>query len=250
MVRFGKKTSAVSNLKKFCEKNNVTNVSQLPEHKEKVRQTSIKRYGVEHYFKSDVVKDKTITTNLRKYGVKCFTQSDEFLAKSAATNRLNLGCDWPMQSKHVKEKIDWITHAKNRHQTMKKLGLYSVVETKPEITCYETLCLIYGTQNVQKHVEINGWDIDLFVISMNVYLQVDGVYWHGLDRPIEKIKELKNPRDRVILSTIERDKKQNMWFKQQDLRLVRITDKDLISWSKNSVLEQKLINLVNTAKGK
>ena len=69
---------------------------------------------------------------------------------------------------------------------------------------------------------VNGWSIDVFVKDINTYFQFDGVYWHGLDRPENEIIDPK------ILKKVIRDKQQNLWFSENLLNLVRITE---IQWS-------------------
>lgn len=81
--------------------------------------------------------------------------------------------------------------------------------------------------NVQNTVKINGWFIDIYVVDIGVYVQADGVFWHGLDRPLEEIKKLKYEIDSDILKNYERDRKADSWFKAQNKLLLRITD---IEW--------------------
>ena len=62
------------------------------------------------------------------------------------------------------------------------------------------------------------------ICSMGVYVQYDGLYWHGLDRTIDRASEPLYPHDRVVLGTMERDVKQNTWFKEKGLKLVRLRE--------------------------
>ena len=57
----------------------------------------------------------------------------------------------------------------------------------------------------------------------------DGVYWHGLNRPIEIIKESLTPRDHTIYRTWERDRLQEKWFYDHDLKLIRVTDLEFMN---------------------
>ena len=50
------------------------------------------------------------------------------------------------------------------------------------------------------------------------------MYWHGLDRPIEEIKKFKSKQDVTIYGSYLRDIKQDEYFKENNLRLIRITD--------------------------
>ena len=123
---------------------------------------------------------------------------------------------------------------------MKRAGTYAATETAPENACYEALCELFGEDDVERHALVNGWDIDLRVNSLNTCIQVDGTYWHGLDRHVATITEFKHPRDRVIYSTFLRDKRQVEWFKSNGLKLVRVTDTQIVRWMKVGTLKDKL----------
>lgn len=76
----------------------------------------------------------------------------------------------------------------------------------------------------QKRVKGSGRPIDFYIESIDTYVQFDGVYWHGLDRPIELIEERKNSHDQEIADRWHKDREQDEWFKAKGLKLVRITD--------------------------
>ena len=79
------------------------------------------------------------------------------------------------------------------------------------------------------------WPIDFFISFIGTFIQLDGVYWHGLDRPILKIKESKSARDQQIYKKWLTDREQDRWFQENKLNLVRITDleaKEIINASK------------------
>lgn len=58
----------------------------------------------------------------------------------------------------------------------------------------------------------------------DTYIQLDGVYWHGLDRSIEELMRSKSPRDKVILGTVRRDAEQNEWCRASGTKMIRVTD--------------------------
>jgi hypothetical protein len=55
-------------------------------------------------------------------------------------------------------------------------------------------------------------------------VQLDGVYWHGLDRPIDVIAERRTKRDAQIHKKWLMDREQDRWFVENGMRLIRITD--------------------------
>lgn len=82
----------------------------------------------------------------------------------------------------------------------------SLVRSRAEIRCLDTLAESLGPYVSQKHV--NGWFIDGFFPRSGLYVQFDGTYWHS--RP-ERVK---------------RDTLENEWFAEHGLKLVRITDQE------------------------
>ena len=85
---------------------------------------------------------------------------------------------------------------------------------------------------------INQW-VDFFVSKIKVYIQVDGVYWHGLNRPIEVISNMLTSQDEKIFKQIKRDKKLNDFMNFNGLKLVRITDEQI-----NLLSNEELIRMI------
>lgn len=94
--------------------------------------------------------------------------------------------------------------------------------SKIENTFAKTLACVYG--EVVRQKRINRWPIDYYVPSIYAYIQLDGVYWHGLDKPIDEIRESTKPRDIGRAQKWEQDRKQEEWFKSHSLNLIRVTD--------------------------
>ena len=85
-----------------------------------------------------------------------------------------------------------------------KRGL-TLRRSKGEVELFNRLAQRFNDVISQKH--INGWWIDIYIPSHNIYIQFDGVYWHS--RP-EKIM---------------RDHEQDEWFARNNITLIRITDR-------------------------
>jgi very-short-patch-repair endonuclease len=86
--------------KALFEKYGVSNASQIPGWREKCKQTSMERYGDEHYVNSEKAKQ----TNLERYGGH-FTNTDEYKALYKNTVLVKYGVDHHTKSPKVKEKI-------------------------------------------------------------------------------------------------------------------------------------------------
>lgn len=169
--------------------------------RDKAKETCQKRYGGSNPMASQSVRDKISDTCMKRYGVTCGVQMKKSIDRA--------------QSQEAKLKA---------HQTMKKNGSYA--KSQAEDRFYDYLCSTFGTlsANIERQVRINNWSVD-FKIG-ETYIQFDGIYWHGLNRPLQEIKSSKSPRDEVILKTFYRDQEQNKWFKENNLKLIRVTDKE------------------------
>jgi len=135
------------------------------------------------------------------------------LLKTKETNLKRYGVSSVSQLPDIKQK---------KHSSMKKNGTYTKI-SKFESRIHNILGALYP--NVKSQVLVNNWSIDLYIESIDTYLQVDGSYWHGLDRLEERLRESKSPRDKYILQVKNRDKEQNMWFLTNNIKFVRIDDR-------------------------
>ena len=113
---------------------------------------------------------------------------------------------------------------KKRHQTIKLYGGYGRLSSAIEDRFYDALCNHFGEKFIIRGVHVNRWLIDFYIVSIDAYIQFNGVYWHGLDRSRDMIECSEHPRDKVILSTIDRDAQRQKWFDENQLRLICVTD--------------------------
>lgn len=179
----------------------VKNIAQRPDVLEKIKQTMLAKYGSERVGSSEIIKAKIKETIKNRYGVKsafCIPS----IRQSASSQQA----------------------AQRRHETMKRNGTYRT--SKPEDLLFILLCENFGAENVERNVPISGtrWSIDFHIKHIDVYIQLDGIYWHGLDRPIEIIAEHKNKRDVVIHKKWLTDRQQDAWFREKNLTLLRVTE--------------------------
>lgn len=215
----------------------------------KKRQTSIENYGVDHPRKSKIVeeqrkktsndlyggtgkgspiiKEKIEKTCMIKYGSKNPFESVEIQKKIKDRLIERFGVDHPMKSNIIQTKIDWHAAWEKAHQTKKENGSYK--KSMAENACFKRLSNIFPQierQIIVKH-DSGSWSIDFKI--KETYIQFDGVYWHGLNRPIELIRSSATSRDKSIAKAYDNDRQQDKWFDKQGLKLIRITDKQ-IKW--------------------
>lgn len=72
--------------------------------KEKAKQTMMEKYGVEHYLQSPEGKDRVKQTMLEKYGVEYALQSEEIKEKSRETNQSRYGVPYATMNPEIKSK--------------------------------------------------------------------------------------------------------------------------------------------------
>jgi hypothetical protein len=96
--------------------------------------------------------------------------------------------------------------------------------SKAEDKFYEELLTLYPEDDIirQYWIDEKRWLIDFYVKSIDTFIQFDGVYWHGLDRPIEQIRESTSKIDQNIAAAYDRDREQDEWFRENGKRLTRI----------------------------
>ncbi len=220
--------------------------------KQKITNTLIERHGVKHALQSSIFLEKFKRTMIERFGVESPSQSSEIQAKQVATMQRNWGVSYPMQLQHVRDAMMSGTIAKYGvpHHMQNKEHAYEVFQkrasegtlfiSKPEQLFYEKLCEKFGVNDIDRQVVMNKrWSIDFYVKTIDTYVQFDGVYWHGLDRPIELIHESGKSGHRRDMSIYRKwlvDRQQDKWFELNNLRLVRVTDNDFKRSLENCLL--------------
>ncbi len=234
----GQRKNCIIDVKKrqvFFDKFGVDSPLRSLEIKEKSRQTNIERYGHPFSSQSDIVKENAKLACRERYGADSQFSSENFAIKSKETWLKNYGVDHPMRSSKVKAKYDFVNLWKKAHETKKRNGTYATSSVEKKF--YQRLLTLYENVEYQirlKH-SVGVWLID-FKIN-DVYIQFDGEYWHGLDRPINLIRESISPRDKAIVKAYDRDRIQDNWFKLNELNLVRITDRQAKTMSDFDILQ-------------
>jgi len=191
----------------------ISESNSSPAAKKKREKTNIERYGYSTPMLNEDIKKKYEESLIKKYGTSNLFTVEEIKEKIKKTLFERYGCLNPMNSQPFKDK---------RLETLKKSRKHGT--SRPENLLYEHLCFIFGENDVERHVIVNGWEIDIHVKSLNYYIQHDGSYHHGLDRPVDEIFKFKNPTDKTIYKTYLRDLEQKKYFEEKGMTLLRIVD--------------------------
>jgi len=209
---------------------------QTKDGREKIEQSMLTRHGVDNPRKSTKIRQEMIKRHVEKYGVENPLQRPEIIEKIRQTHREQYKVEWSFQRPEVKEKSRQtslerygVEHPMQHPDIQRKVIMSCLVKgkgfvSKDELRCLEMLKNEFGEVDHQVHV--NGWLIDFYVKSIDTYVQFDGVYWHGLNRSLDRLQNPGSKRDRDISKKWHRDREQDGWFMNNGKRLVRITDKE------------------------
>lgn len=233
---FGKESSKRKQIKQTSLNRYGTEYPQASKRsRDNAKKTNLKCRGVENVFACSIVKQTIKETNMKRYGVEWNQHDPVIKARQESTNLKRYGNINPAKNDLIKSKISNrlrdLDVRERHHATMKSRNRYggkSMIEDR----FYEILKLCF--LKIERQVLVNGWSIDFYIDDIDTYVQFDGVYWHGLDRNIDDIKKNDNKRDRTILRTMEIDVLQRSWFNEQNLKLIRITDKEFKKFGETS----------------
>jgi hypothetical protein len=203
-----------------CTKNNAKN---------KLKQTWLNKYGIEHISKLDYIKDKIKQTNLKKYGVECSLLNNEVKEKTKKTNLKN-SLD-PNKLKETKEKFKntcleryGVEHTSQLKETKEKiknncLQRYGVEHTsqlkETKEKCKQTNMEKYGVDSYSKtdifkdnHKKIC---LDKFGVTSSLQtdyakdrLKITSIEKYGVDHP-SKSKEFKEKYKKTCLEKYGHD---------------------------------------------
>ena len=103
-IKKGKELAQQAQERVNMQKYGVKSTFQLPEVKEKVKETLQKEYGVDNVLKVKKVRDRAKDTLEKKYGVRNCMQSEEIRERARATWKRNYGVDNPNKCEEVMQK--------------------------------------------------------------------------------------------------------------------------------------------------
>ena len=131
-------------IKQTClKKYGVDNYNKTKESKEKIKQTCLEKYGVEYFWQSDECKEKIKQTCLEKYGVDSPLKSKKIRNKGKQTCLKKYGVDNPAKLEENKEKV--------KQTCLKKYGTISTTQCKEIRDKIKQTCLEkYGVDNPAK----------------------------------------------------------------------------------------------------
>lgn len=91
--------------KTSIERYGVENAMKSKDIQEKLKSTNIERYGVENVFQSEDQKEKIRQTNMERYGVENYSQTAEYKEKTMKTNQERYGVSFASQNTEIRERV-------------------------------------------------------------------------------------------------------------------------------------------------
>lgn len=203
--------------------------------KEEIKKTCNEKYGADCFASSKIGRNKLNTACLDSLGHISAFSNATVREKIKQTCLEKYGNETYTGSEDHQSKLNYTEIAQKAWQTKIKNG--SCSKSEPEEKMFSILKKYFGNKNVdrQKNI-INQW-VDFYISSDKFYLQVDGVYWHGLNRPLKEIKLQKTSQDVKIYKQILRDKELNKYMKKNNLILIRITDEEVNKLKNNEIIQ-------------
>lgn len=203
--------------------------------REKVEGTLIDKYGIKGYVSAKDFQAKSKKTCIQKYGVDHGMKSDEGKKNFKEACLKKYGKSAFVGSDLWRSKIDFKENAQKAWVTKIRNG--SCSKSYIEDRLYQVLCNEFGNEYVQRQVPMIRQWIDFYIKPLNLYLQLDGVYWHGLNRDVDIIRKSNKRQDKKIYKNYLRDQKLNKYMDDKGLKMIRITDKFFTEVSKEDLIK-------------
>jgi hypothetical protein len=209
------KKRKINSINKFGTEHHFSN----PEVQEKRRKTCINKFGGPAPICSEVVRERINNSIINKFGDH-FSRTSEIKEKKKKTCIDKYGVDSYSKTVEFKSSIDWKDLNKKGFETRKKNGISPI--SKIEKKFYNFLSEHFD--DIKPQVSVDKWWIDFYIPTIDVYIQFNGDYWHGLSKTYEELSQSIHPRDKIIAQTKLRDLARQNYFKKNNLNLVVITE--------------------------
>lgn len=168
--------------------------------KERMKETSIKKYGVDHPSKSEAVQDKIKQTNIERYGVEHVSQSEAAKKKSIKTCLDKYGVPHHTMTQEHKDRMSQKLSAKFKGKTsrewakeleishsyfnilVREFGIEHALSHEKTTSSIELVI-----ENILKEInvpfdtqfKIKNRIADFYIPEYNLVIEADGHYWHS-----------------------------------------------------------------------
>jgi len=154
-------------------------------------QTNLKKYGVTHPLKNNIIKIKQQNTNLKKYGFKCSLENPETRKKTIETNLKKYGTEYPIQNKniHLKQQKSALKIKKYKDTKIIYQGSFELDFLENFYNRFKDLSR-GKTIKYYYNKKIRYYYPDFYLPSLNLIIEIKGSYYHRKfkERDIQKKK--------------------------------------------------------------
>jgi len=218
------------------EKWGVDNIAKLDSVKEKQAKTNLDKWGTKSSFQNSEVRDKWKKTISDKWGVDHYFKTDEFKVQSKSFYLKKWGVDHPLKVEEIKERI--------KKTPLSRYGVLTYLNTehsrsmikKTNKSSYEDeICLWLDSLSIgyirnNSHI-INPLSIDIYIDKFKLAIEFNGLYWHS-----EFFKDKKYHLNKTNLC------------KEEGIHLIHIWEDDWLS--RKEVIKSIILNKLNLSSRK
>lgn len=183
---------------------------QSPKTWKKREQSCVEKFGTTTNMLVPSVRQKKENTMLARYGEKAYTSTQEFKSKREKTWMKNFGVAHPWMD------VDFHNQSMIASAKIKEENANSYWISKPELDLVHRLGKFFA---VEQQKALNEWNFDVFLPEVDIFIQLDGVHWHGHTKSEKELQRWPSIQKKVII-----DRAQNEFFLQNSLRLYRVSD--------------------------
>ena len=184
----------------------VKNVFQKEYVKEKIKNTNLEKYNVEHVLQNKVIKQKQEQTCIQKFGTSNVFSSNYGKEKIKNTFIQHYGVDNPMKSDKIKSKFNWKEIVQKQQVTKQKNNSFNT--SKIEVDSYNYLKSIYPDVVYQyKDKQRYPFICDFYIPSLDLFIECNYHWTHG-GKPYKGTEE-----DEIKLSQWKEKAKISQFYK-------------------------------------
>lgn len=225
------------------KKYGVDNPAKLPETRAKIETTCFEKYGTPNYLGSQAceqatrsylakrgvsgflalpeVQQKYLQAIRTRYAVQNPSQSPEVKRQKEQTSLDHFGVPYPSQRPEARLRFSRLARTPafqaKRHATLMRNGVFKRQASRGEDEVFAAL--VQAFPQTQRHVRVHRWNIDFFIPELGLYVNYNGVYWHGRYLSDADLRAASTRQSKVILGTKQRDQERETWFREQGLQL-------------------------------
>ncbi len=254
----------VAQLKEIQEKRIESFKENIDSWKESYKKTSQERYGTNHPWQSEIVKDVFKNTMIELYGEDNPNKVENIKYKILQTRKENIIKTYPDKQillierdfftimcnnckKSYKISRDLFRYRYNKEETCTNCNQLNL--SKPENSLKLFISEIYdNTLELNRRIFLNGKEIDIYLPDLKIGFEFNGIYWHNelqkdKDYHLEKTELAENNNIKLI-HIYEDD-----WYYKKDIIKSRI--KNILNLSDNKIYARKCdIKEINTKEEK